>query len=275
MDGIAIKAMVSELAPVVREYVAAETAPLLARIAALEADKAALTGRCEALEGKADKPVEIDLIQVEKMIEAEIAKLPVPEPAQEIDRNELVEAINLAVGEAVAALPPPEKGEKGEAGEKGLDGSNGADGRDGQDGKDAANIVEALKDSGELVLTLQDGRLIRTGIRDGEKGIDGADGLGFDDLDVCVLDDDRTIEFAFRRGDEEKAFTLKWPTVIDRGVFKTEREIPYEPGDGVTWGGQFFICNEQTVLKPDQSKDGKPWRLAVRKGRDGKDAKHG
>jgi len=110
---------------------------------------------------------------------------------------------------------------------------------------------------------------------EGPPGKDGQDGLGFDDMDVCVLEDDRTIEISFRRGDEEKVFTLKWPTVLDRGPFKVERELPYEPGDGVTWGGQFYICNEQTNEKPDLSKDGKPWRLAVRKGRDGKDAKIG
>jgi hypothetical protein len=54
------------------------------------------------------------------------------------------------VGKAIAALPVP---------------------KDGENGKDAAGIVEALKDNGELVLTLQDGRLIHTGIRDGADGL--------------------------------------------------------------------------------------------------------
>jgi hypothetical protein len=187
-----------------------------------------------------------------------------------------LKAENESLKARIAALedrPAPEKGEKGDPGEPGKDGVNGADGKDGMSGKDAAGIVEVLKDSGELVLTLEDGRLIRTGIRDGEKGQDGRDGFGFDDMDVCVLDDDRTIELSFRRGEEEKAFTFKWPTVLDRGPFKIDRELPYEPGDGVTWGGQFYICNEQTNEKPDLSKYGKPWRLAIRKGRDGKDAK--
>jgi collagen type III alpha len=110
----------------------------------------------------------------------------------------------------------------------------------------------------------------------GEPGTPGRDGLGFDDLDVCVLDDDRTIEFAFRRGEDEKVFTLKWPTVIDRGVFKEGQK--YDTGDGVTWGGQYYIATEPTdeeSPKPDFSKNGKPWRLAVRKGQNGKDAKVG
>lgn len=68
-------------------------------------------------------------------------------PADLLVINEMVVA---EVGKAIAALPAPKNGE---------------------DGKDAAGIVEALKDNGELVLTLQDGRLIRTGIRDGVDGL--------------------------------------------------------------------------------------------------------
>jgi hypothetical protein len=68
-------------------------------------------------------------------------------PADPLVINEMVAA---EVGKAFAALPMP---------------------KDGENGKDAAGIVEALKDNGELVLTLQDGRLIRTGIRDGVDGL--------------------------------------------------------------------------------------------------------
>lgn len=160
------------------------------------------------------------------------------DPGDSVDHGLLCETITAEVEKAVAAIRLP------------------------QDGKDAANIVEALKDSGELVLTLQDGRLIRTGIRDGEKG---KDGFGFDDMDACVLDDDRTIELSFRRGAEEKAFTFKWPTVIDRGVWR-EGET-YQRGDAVTWAGSLWIAQEETQEKPDS---GKGFRLAVKKGRDGK-----
>lgn len=107
--------------------------------------------------------------------------------------------------------------------------------------------------------------------REPAKGEPGEPGLGFDDLDVCVLDDDRTIELAFRRGGEEKVFTLKWPTVIDRGVFKQGET--YQAGDAVTWGGCLWIAQKETEAKPDTAESG--WRLAVKKGRDGKDAKNG
>lgn len=186
------------------------------------------------------------------------------------------------VGKAIAPLHAkiaelesrePIAGEPGEKGDPGEAGESGRDGADGKDGKDGRGVKDLLIDrEGQLIATMEDGEMKSLGViigKDGEAGKDGRDGLGFDDMDVCVLDDDRTIELAFRRGEEEKAFTLKWPTIIDRGVFKPEQE--YEPGDGVTWGGQFYIANEKTNMKPDASKDGKPWRLAIRKGRDGKD----
>ncbi|HET6535781.1 MAG TPA: hypothetical protein VFG41_06325 [Sphingomicrobium sp.] len=168
------------------------------------------------------------------------------EDGKSIDPAAVEEMVASTVAKAVAELPAP---------------------KDGNDGKDAANIVEALKDSGELVLTLQDGRLIRTGIRDGKDGERGNDGFGFDDMDVAVLDDDRTIELSFRRGEEEKAFTLKWPTVIYRGVYKLDRETPYEAGDAVTWGGHMWVAERQTNARPDEPDKG--WRLAVKRGQRG------
>lgn len=167
------------------------------------------------------------------------------------------------------ARPTPEKGEKGEPGEPGKDGRDGANGNDGQNGKDAAGIVETLKDSGELVLTLEDGRLIRTGIRDGEKGADGRDGFGLDDFDVNPGSDGRTVILSFVQGEQRFETELKFPVVIDKGVYKTGNQ--YEPGDGVTWGGSYWIAQAKTNDKPDGPDSG--WRLAVKKGRDGKDAK--
>ena len=196
------------------------------------------------------------------------------EALSEMMAGVIAEEVEKAVAPLLARISElesrkPEKGEPGEKGEKGEPGERGADGKDGADGRngnDAAGIVEALKDSGELVLTLQDGRLIRTGIRDGEKGQDGKDGLGFEDMDACVLDDDRTIELSFRRGEEEKAFTFKWPTMIYRGVWAEGQT--YQAGDVVTWGGSAHVAETETAAKPDTKDCG--WRLAVKRGRDGK-----
>lgn len=174
----------------------------------------------------------------------------------------------------------PVEGPKGEKGDAGEPGSNGVPGVDGKDGRDGRGVKDLLIDrDGNLVATMDDGEMKMLGPvigKDGKDGERGKDGFGFEDMDACVLDDDRTIELSFRRGDEEKAFTFKWPTMIYREAYK-EGGI-YQPGDTVTRGGQLYVCTEQTdeeSPKPEFAKDGRPWRLAVRKGRDGKDAKVG
>jgi hypothetical protein len=245
-----------EIVGLVRGYVEREITPLKSANEALQARLAELEARPAPEKGE----------QGERGLDGVAAE---PEAVAEI----LAERLKSLVDDAIAALPAPEKGERGEKGdpgEPGADGQNGADGTAGADGKDAANIVEALKDSGELVLTLQDGRLIRTGIRDGKDGKKGRDGFGFDDIDACVLDDDRTIELSFRRGDEEKAFTFKWPAMVYRGVWS---EATYQAGDVVTWGGSAHVAERETDRKPDTADSG--WRLAVKRGRDGRDVKVG
>lgn len=92
------------------------------------------------------------------------------------------------------------------------------------------------------------------------------DGLGFDDLEV-VHDGARGFTFRFARGEQVKEFPFTLPVVIDKGVFKAGDE--YEPGDGVTYAGSFWIAQEKTQEKPDS---GQGWRLAVKRGRDGKSA---
>jgi hypothetical protein len=62
--------------------------------------------------------------------------------------------------------------------------------------------------------------------------------------------------------------TLKFDVVLDRGVFRPGMRA--EKGDGVTFGGQYFIAQRDTEAKPGESPD---WRLSVKRGRDGKDAR--
>lgn len=163
--------------------------------------------------------------------------------------------------------PPGEKGDPGEAGKDGADGINGQNGADGRGVKDLL-----IDREGNLIATMDDGEMKSLGPvcgKDGTPGQDGKDGFGFEDMDACVLDDDRTIELSFRRGEEEKCFTFKWPTAIYRGVFSEGRD--YAAGDMVTWAGSLWHCDEPTKEKPGTDS----WTLAAKKGRDGKDAKNG
>jgi hypothetical protein len=100
---------------------------------------------------------------------------------------------------------------------------------------------------------------------DGIDGKDGLDGLGFDDLRV-EHDGERAFTFICERGEQRKEFTFTVPVVLERGVYKADRT--YERGDAVTADGSYWIAQKDAPTgKPGQSPD---WRLAVKKGRDGK-----
>lgn len=148
------------------------------------------------------------------------------------------------------ALGPP-----GLAGEKGLDGIAGRDGKDGRDGLPG-------------VPGLQGDR--------GDKGLDGQDGLnGKDGRDGTLehlkvaYDGERTITLCFKNGDPIDGGVIQLPIVIDRGVYRPD--TAYSKGDGVTWGGSFWIAQCETSAKPGEaSPESRAWRLAVKKGADGK-----
>lgn len=64
------------------------------------------------------------------------------------------------------------------------------------------------------------------------------------------------------------------PSVLDCGVFKASRS--YQKGDGVTYGGSFWIAQQDmdasSSVLPGSTDQ---WRLSVKKGRDGKDGERG
>jgi collagen type III alpha len=191
----------------------------------------------------------------------------------------------------------PAKGEKGDPGKDGepgtvgADGVNGHDGKDGSpgqdgkdglsgsDGKDGADGLEGKQGlEGKEGLAGRDGRDGLPGVqgekgfdgKDGRDGIDGQDGFGLDDFDVRSDDDGRTLVFSFaREGREPVTRTIKTAIVLDRGVW---RETSFEKGDSVTWAGSSFIAQRDTSDKPETSD---AWRLAVKRGRDGKEGRPG
>lgn len=162
------------------------------------------------------------------------------------------------VADAVAAIPRPENGKDGAPGERGLDGAPGQKGDKGSPGADGAAGKDGTPGRDGLAgLPGRDGK-------DGLPGQDGADGLGFDDLAV-THDGARSVLLRFVRGEKVREFPIVLPVLIDRGVW---REGEYQKADGVSFGGSFWIAQEPTTDKPGESK---AWRLAVKRGRDGRD----
>jgi hypothetical protein len=102
---------------------------------------------------------------------------------------------------------------------------------------------------------------------EGKEGPPGKDGLGFDDMNVDY-DGERTFTMRFHRGEQAKEFKFQIPVLLDRGVWKAGA---FQKGDGVTLGGQFFIAQRETSAEPMTPDAKDDWRLAVKKGRDGRD----
>jgi len=164
------------------------------------------------------------------------------------------------------------------------------DGRDGTDGKDAppvdlddlalraADLIPKPKDGTDG----KDGRDGQPGVpgvpgRDGERGERGEQGLHGKD------GRDGTLEGARLEQIDERSWRLvradgsalpgvfKAPSVLDRGVYQAGHR--YEKGDGVTYGGSFWIAQDETSDKPGDGATA--WRLAVKHGRDGREGKEG
>src|SRR5579864_6810190 len=191
--------------------------------------------------------------------------------------------------------PPGEDGEDGDDGEDGEDGAPGADGKDGQDASlkslgldperieyrlsslEGQSVLRALIErDGGLALICANGTTIQAGKVVGRDGIDGKDGkdgeigpagLGFDDLDVSLHGDGRTLVIAFMRGERVERFEIALPAMVYRGVYEAGRR--YAPGDTTTFGGSMWVCNAPTDAKPGEME--KTWTLAVKHGRDGRD----
>jgi hypothetical protein len=181
--------------------------------------------------------VDADMDQVRAWIDEAVSAIPLPSDGKSVTVADVTPVIADEVAKAVSALPIP---------------------------KDGVGLAGALINrTGTLVVTLSDGKVCELGPVEGK---DGNPGLGFDDLSF-EHDGERGIILRFARGDQVKEFTFSVPTVLDRGVFK--EGTPYETGDAVTFGGSLWIAQKDTVAKPDGPDTG--WRLAVKKGRDGRD----
>jgi hypothetical protein len=165
-------------------------------------------------------------------------------------------------------------GPKGDKGDPGAD-AKGLDGDKGDPGADGVGLADAIIDrDGHLVLTLTNGRTKSLGEvigrdgkpgLDGKPGTDGADGLSLEDLDIEMVDERHFKVFARREGKAVEK-VLRVPAMIYRSIYKDGET--YEPGDAVTFGGSIWIAEKEVAGKPGEDSG---WRLAVKRGRDGRD----
>jgi integrin beta 3 len=142
-----------------------------------------------------------------------------------------------------------EKGERGEVGPQGTIGPAGLDGRDGLPGP-----------KGEPGRNASDLTLLQEQI---EQRVERTIERTIAAILVTTPDGGRTLHWKIGDAVHE----IKTAIVLDAGAWK--EGVSYVPGDAVTWGGSLFIAQTATTAKPeDKSGD---WRLAVKRGHDGRD----
>lgn len=208
----------------------------------------------------------VEMSDVEALVAKAVADIPRPKDGHSVSVKDVQPLIAEEVARAVALIPIP---------------------------KDGDSVMDALiARDGHLILTLSDGTtkdvgpvvgrdvdmqtvelLVAAEVARIPRPKDGADGFGFDDFEE-VFDGERTYTRRYTQGDRVKEFTFKVSYVLDRGVYRSDTQ--YEKGDGATWGGSFWIAQEDTRAKPgDPGPESRAWRLAVKKGADGKEGKPG
>jgi hypothetical protein len=181
------------------------------------------------------------------------------------------EVVKAIVSEAVAALPKAKDGAPGVDGKDGKDGLNGRNGIDGRDAL-ALNILPAIDEKRSYpqgTFARHEGGIWRAandtlGLRGWECVVAGIKSL------TIELEDERTLVVTTAlTGAEHVAKRVHLLHPIDRGVYRPEQN--YKRGDGVSFGGSFWIAQvDDSADKPGTSE---AWRLAVKRGRDGKDGK--
>lgn len=244
MDHADIAALAKEIAPVVRAAIANATEPLLRRIEQLEA-REIVHGK-DGEKGDRGEPGESGAQggcgpEGPKGPQGEKGESLTPEDIAPLIFSEVTRAVETA-GEVFIAkaaeraamlVPKPMDGRDGRDGLPGLAGMKGADGLNGKDGRD------------------------------------GLDGLGYDDLTEELDDGGRTVFRRYVCGERVKEFRHTTSTILDRGVFTSERS--YAVGDAVSFGGSLWIAQRQTETSERPGETNDAWRLAVKRGRDGKD----
>jgi hypothetical protein len=228
-----------------------------------------------------------------------VADLPKPkdgEPGKSVDYAvvmmdlgaQVKSLVETTIADAVAALPAPKNGEPGPKGDRGESvkgdpgppgesskGEKGDKGDPGEPGKsfaldEARALIDPLLDAMQSKWALDFERraqaLFQAAVDKMSKPKDGADGFSLDDL---TIEDDGhgLITLRFTRGEMVKMHQMQIPWPEDRGVFRDGET--YRKGNGVTWGGSYFIIQKDNPQgKPGESDD---FRLAVKRGQNGKD----
>jgi len=189
------------------------------------------------------------------LVERAVSEFPIPEPEPVVlpEFPDFEALVSDAVTKAVQAIELPEPGK-------------------GEDGKDGLQIevmpeIDTAKSYPRGTYALHNGGLWRAYQK--TAGLSGFECVvnGLNDINI-EQSDDRHFTFTLSTSNgktEEKRFTL--PVMIYRDIYQPGRK--YFAGDCVTFGGSVWHCYQDTTDRPNEA-GSNGWRLAVKRGRDGR-----
>lgn len=238
-DGVSVA--LEDVQPMLDDLVA----KAVAAIPAPEVDLVSLAKSAADLVPKPADGTSVTVDDVRPMLEQLVAALPAAEPGQDADMAALKSHLDTLVKaiEPPAPLPAPTVDEV------------------------AASFERRFSD-----LTLSWERQARDTFEKAAdrmpKPQDGRDALALENFDMSLGEDGRTVTVTMKAGETILEKSVKIAAVIDRETFK--HDGAYEKGDGVSYGGSFWIakCDNPQGVPGSGETD---WRCAVKKGRDGKD----
>lgn len=283
-------AMMKAVGTVMREHVETVLTPLLQRLDQLEKALADLPVPKDGKDGQDGKSIAVSDVEplIDQLVTASIAVLPPAKDGKDgtDGKSVTLDDVRPLISSALAEMPKPKDGTDGKSitvddvlpiVRDWFDSiPRPTNGQDGVDGKsvtmdDVRALHESLFATWQLDWERRAMDLNQRCLDRFEKpkdGKDGTDGLGFDDMTVDY-DGRRSFTIRWVRGEQVKEKTFKVPALIEAGVWLHGKS--YEQGDGVTCGGSYWIALKDTIERPgDNNSD---WRLAVKKGRDGKDTR--
>ena len=257
-----LKQLADQMIEATREFVARALQPLEERLAALESRPSPQDGesvtlddvrpmfehlleeRIKALPTPRDG-TSVTVDDVRPMVESWLKAIPVPQDGKSVTLDD----VRPIIERYLEALPRP---------------------KDGEDGKsvtleDVRTYLDAEVATWALAFERRATDVLLRAIERMPAPKDGRDGFSLDDLQIEQRDE-RTLILRFVRGEIVREHVLHFGHPLDQGVFR-EGET-YQRGDGVTYGGSWWIAQKDAPSgKPGMTSD---WRLAVKRGRDGK-----
>lgn len=195
----------------------------------------------------------VTLEQLEPVVAAQVAKaiaaLPKPKDGESIPADDVRKMVDDAVSKAMQAVPAP---------------------KDGDPGRDALQLelqpaIDLDRVYARGTYAKHAGGLWRA--FESTKGLHGWECVveGIAELRLDQVGREFTLVARTSSG-AEVSKSIKVASLVDKGVFKAGSD--YEAGDGVTWGGSFFIAQKDVPCGHPGEPGSDGWRLAVKRGRD-------